>query len=108
MPVPSRIRSVAAATYASQISGSAIATVSPPGILPSGEYGYGDSYPVGTTTCSTVQSDSNPSSSASRAMPTASSGSPSGPAFANAIPNFTVSIVACLLLSVWGCTLFPG
>ena len=34
--------SVAAATNASQISGSVIATCSPPGILPSGEYGYGD------------------------------------------------------------------
>ncbi len=42
MPVASRMRVVAAATYASQINGSGIGTSSPPGIRPVGEYGYVD------------------------------------------------------------------
>ena len=42
MPVASGCASVAAATYASQMSGSGIGTSSPPGIVPVGEYGYAD------------------------------------------------------------------
>ena len=82
------MRVVAAATYASQMSGSGIGTSSPPGIFPVGEYGYSDWYPVGTTTCSTVQSDSKPSSSASCASPTAFAGSENGPPLLNITPNF--------------------
>ena len=43
MPVAKRMRSVAAATYANQISGSGIGESSGPGILPSALYGYVDS-----------------------------------------------------------------
>jgi hypothetical protein len=46
-----------------------MSNTSAPGILPVGEYGYVEAYWFGTTTCSTVHSESNPAASA--ASPTA-------------------------------------
>src|SRR5687767_4598933 len=70
------------------MSGSGIGFSSVPGILPDGEYGYFDSYPAGTTTCSTVQSESKPSSSAMRPSADAPVGVAAKPVLANTSPNF--------------------
>jgi hypothetical protein len=70
--VLSLIVRVAEATYASQINGSGIGKSSrPEPIFPLGEYGYRDWYWAGTTTCSTVHSDSKPAASAAWASSTA-------------------------------------
>ena len=87
---------VAAATNAIQISGSGIARSSPPGIDPSPVYGYGESLTAGTATCSTVHSDSKPSSSSAHAKLTASSGEARGPELADTTPNFMVTVTSSL------------
>src|SRR5262245_15546 len=93
-PVPSLILRVTAAANASGRIGSGIGMFSGAGIFPLGSYGYFDSYPTGTTTCSTVHSDSIPAFSASTARCVSSSGNASGPALAKAIPNF-ISLLLC-------------
>ena len=51
-------------------------------------YGYSDAYPLGTTTCSTVHTDSRPTSSAMAPSSVAPSGVPNGPTLAKSIPYF--------------------
>src|SRR5690242_10594361 len=93
IPVASRSRFVTAAANASGRIGSGIGTFSGPGIRPDGSYGYADRYPTGMTTCSTVQIDSIPTSSAVRARCASGSGNPKGPALAYAIPNFMAAAI---------------
>src|SRR5436190_8468727 len=93
MPVARRSFLVTAAAKARGRIGSGMGTFSGPGILPDGSYGYFDWYPTGMTTCSTVQIDSMPTSSAVRARCVSGSGKPKGPALAYAIPNFMAAAI---------------
>ncbi len=102
MPVAGSSVSVTAATYDSHTNGSGMSMSStPPTIRPDRPYGYADSCPAGTTTCSTVHNESNPASSAARPSSAAPRPVTAAPVSAKAIPYFMDGEGACQRRQRW-------